>query len=196
MSESSSSSSSEDDGGGFDNPNDVDFKFIKTGKSKKELSVSLRELIQSTTLQGGVKTVLGTCCLVQDNEDSLYHRAEIREVSQDGRVKLFLINVSKVVEVESSNLLKILPENLSQEPSLLIKVSLRGLKPLVSWSEMDKNIAKNVLNLGGETKLQITDPKFVDGKLFINAKNIKGEDLASCLLEYGYPADERTKGKL
>ena len=101
-----------------------------------------------------------------------------------------------MVLVESSNLLKILPENLSQEPSLLIKVSLRGLKPLVSWSEMDKNIAKNVLNLGGETKLQITDPKFVDGKLFINAKNIKGEDLASCLLEYGYPADERTKGKL
>ena len=196
MSESSSSSSSEDDGGGFDNPNDVDFKFIKTGKSKKELSVSLRELIQSTTLQGWVKTVLGTCCLVQDNEDSLYHRAEIREVSQDGRVKLFLIEVDKVVLVESSNLLKILPENLSQEPSLLIKVSLRGLKPLVSWSEMDKNIAKNVLNLGGETKLQITDPKFVDGKLFINAKNIKGEDLASCLLEYGYPADERTKGKL
>ena len=165
MSESSSSSSSEDDGGGFDNPNDVDFKFIKTGKSKKELSASLRELIQSTTLQGWVKTVLGTCCLVQDNEDSLYHRAEIREVSQDRRVKLFLIDVSKVVEVESSNLLKILPENLSQEPSLLIKVSLRGLKPLVSWSEMDKNIAKNVLNLGGETKLQITDPKFVDGKL-------------------------------
>ena len=139
---------------------------------------------------------LGTCCLVQDNEDSLYHRAEIREVSQDGRVKLFLIEVDKVVLVESSNLLTILPENLSQEPSLLIKVSLRGLKPLVSWSEMDKNIAKNVLNLGGETKLQITDPKFVDGKLFINAKNIKGEDLASCLLEYGYPADERTKGKL
>ena len=112
MSESSSSSSSEDDGGGFDNPNDVDFKFIKTGKSKKELSASLRELIQSTTLQGRVKTVLGTCCLVQDNEDSLYHRAEIREVSQDGRVKLFLINVSKVVEVESSNRLKILSENL------------------------------------------------------------------------------------
>ena len=195
MSESSSSSSSEDDGGGFDNPNDVDFKFIKTGKSKKELSASLRELIQSTTLQGGVKTVLETCCLVQDNEDSLYHRAEIREVSQDGRVKLFLIDVSKVVEVESSNRLKILSENLSQEPSLLIKVSLRGLKPLVSWSEMDKNMTKNVLNLG-ETKLQITDPKFVDGKLFINAKNIKGEDLASCLLEYGYPADERTKGKL
>ena len=82
MSESSSSSSSEDDGGGFDNPNDVDFKFIKTGKSKKELSASLRELIQSTTLQGGVKTVLGTCCLVQDNEDILYNRAEIREVSQ------------------------------------------------------------------------------------------------------------------
>ena len=67
---------------------------------------------------------------------------------------------------------------------------------MVSWSEMDKNITKNVLNLGGETKLQITDPKFVDEKLFINAKNIKGEDLASCLLEYGYPADERTKGKL
>ena len=163
--------------------------------SSQELSASLRELIQSTSLQGRVKTVLGTCCLVQDNEDSLYHRAEIREVSQDGRVKLFLIDVSKVVEVESSNLLKILPENLSQEPRLLIKVSLRGLKPLVSWSEMDKNITKNVLNLG-ETKLQITDPKFVDGKLFVNAKNINGEDLASCLLEYGYPADERTKGKL
>ena len=66
---------------------------------------------------------------------------------------------------------------------------------MVSWSEMDKNITKNVLNLG-ETKLQITDPKFVDGKLFVNAKNINGEDLASCLLEYRYPADERTKGKL
>ena len=36
MSGSNSSSSSEDDGGGFDNPNDVDFKFIKTGKSRKE----------------------------------------------------------------------------------------------------------------------------------------------------------------
>ena len=36
MFESSSSSSSEDDCGGFDNPNDVDFKFIKTGKSRKE----------------------------------------------------------------------------------------------------------------------------------------------------------------
>ena len=28
---SESSSSSEDDAGGFDNPNDIDFKFIKTG---------------------------------------------------------------------------------------------------------------------------------------------------------------------
>ena len=92
--------------------------------------------------------------------------------------------------------MKILPENLSQEPSLLIKVTLRGLKPLESWSEEHEEISKTFLDLGGKTKFQFSDPKVVDGKLFVNAEDEEGNDLASLLPECGFPIEERTKGKL
>ena len=79
--------------------------------TSQDLSTAMRDMIQTSSVQGGVELVTGTCCLARDKEDGLYYRAEIREVSQGGAVKLFLIDHGKVVE-EDGTMLRLLPEKL------------------------------------------------------------------------------------
>ena len=157
--------------------------------SRQELFLSIQEQAQASTLQGEVDPVLGTACLAKNPEDGLYYRAEILQVNkEDGKASLFQIDHGKVI-MEDIKMLKLLPKDLAQEPGLLTKVSIRGLKPVDVCTDEQEEMAKIVMDVGGPTVFRFTEVKQVGTKLSVNATDVEGSDLASLLLEVGLPAE-------
>ena len=157
--------------------------------SRQELFVSIQEQAQASTLQGEVDPVLGTVCLAKDPEDGLYYRAEILQVNkEDGKASLFQIDHGRLI-VEDIKMLKPLPKDLAQEAGLLTKVSIRGVKQMEVFTDEQEEMVKIVMDVGGPTIFRFTEVKLVGTKLFVNATDVEGTDLASLLLEVGLPAE-------
>ena len=155
--------------------------------NRQDLFLSIMEQAQATTLQGEVDPVPGTSCLAKDAQDDLYYRAEILEV-KEGKASLFQIDHGKVVQ-EEIKLLKPLPEDLAQVSGLLTKVSIRGMKTLDTWTDEQDTMARTMMDVGGLTIFKFTEVKLVGSKLFVNAKDLEGTDVASTLQEVGLPAE-------
>ena len=163
--------------------------------NRQDLFLSIMEQAQATTLQGEVDPVLGTSCLAMDPQDELYYRAEIIAVNKDkGKATLFQMDHGKMVE-EDIMLLKPLPEDLAQEAGLLIKVSIRGMKSMDTWTDEQEEMAKIMLDVGGSTIFKFTEVKLIGSKLFVNARDHEGTDAASRLLKAGLPAESSFNSK-
>ena len=157
--------------------------------NRQDLFLSIMEQAQATTLQGEVDPVLGTSCLAKDPQDELYYRAEIIEVNKEtGKAALFQIDHGKLVE-EDIKLLKPLPEDLAHVDGLLTKVSIRGIKPMDTWTDEQEDMVKTVMDVGGTTIFKFTEVK-VGPKVFVNATDSEENDLASVFLEVGLPAEK------
>ena len=156
---------------------------------RQNLFLSIMEQAQAATLQGEVDPVLGTSCLAKDPGDNLYYRSEILEVNKEERkALLFQIDNGKMVQ-EDIKMLKPIPNDLAQEARLLTQVSIRGIKPMVTWTDEQEEFAKVVMDVGGSTIFKFSEVKLVDSKLMVNARDNEETDLASLLLGVGLPAE-------
>ena len=163
--------------------------------TSQELYNSIREMAQTSTVEGEVDPVPDTVCLARDPEDDLFYRAQILEVNKNNRVSLFLIDKGKMME-EDNKLLKPMPEGLAQEAGLLIKVSLRGIINQDTWTEQNLDLVNTILDVGGQTIFKFSEAKFIDGKWFVNSVDEEDNDLASLMIESEVSAAEnRLSGK-
>ena len=156
----------------------------------QELFSAITELAKNFSVEGEVDPVPGTVCLVKDPQDGLCYRAEILGIEEDQKVSLFLIDNGKEL-VEEVKQLRPLPEDLSKESGILIKVTLRGIADIPN---ADLEDLKLVLDVGGETKFLLTEPKLVDRKWYVNATDSEGVDVAKLLIQCDFPSEELLAG--
>ena len=143
---------------------------------------------------GKVNPVIGTCCLALD-EGTCWYRAEITGISNDKvTATLFLIDYGKEMTSEIDKL-KPLPLDL-QDPGLVVKVALRGIKPGQgdTWSDGEKDGAIIVLDVGGETMFTFLNVDNADGLYNIDMIDVEENDIAQFLVETGCAIFDKLSG--
>ena len=155
----------------------------------------IRSQAQAASLLARVEPVLGTCCLVRHAGE--FFRAEITNISADGRsVHLFLIDYGKTVTEDVARL-KPLPGDLSTEPGLVIKVTLRGVKPKSDvWTAADRDACQLLLDAGGSSYYQVYDVNYIGDRCYVNMADKEGTDIASQMLETGAAAADNFVGNI
>lgn len=164
----------------FDNPN----TFYVCPESVIERFVEILEKSQAEN-PGKVNPVLGTCCLALD-EGTCWYRAEITSLSNDKvTATLFLIDYGKEITAEVDKL-KPLPLDL-QDPGLVVKVALRGIRPGKgdTWSDGERDGAIIVLDVGGETMFTFLNVGIAEGVFNIDMIDSEENDIAQFLVDTG-----------
>ena len=161
---------------------------------KIDLYTQIRRKAQSVSLPGRVEPVLGSCCLARHGPE--FFRAEITGVSPDQtKVSLFLIDFGMNLTEEVANL-KPLPEELSSEPGLVMKVTLRGVRPSEeTWSDAERDACLMLLDAGGNSTYNFYDVNYVEDMCFVNAEDSQGNDVASLMVETEAAAADNLVGK-
>jgi len=142
----------------------------------------------------------GSCCLVQDQDDTCWYRGEIVELEdskEDPRATLFLLDIGKMVQSSMSKL-KPLPKELESLKGLVSKVNLKGVKSVgMKYSNEDVEKAMHILDVGNDTtqfkaKVVKVDSK---GERFVVMKNLEGNDVLSVMMEAGIIEPEKLSKK-
>ena len=148
---------------------------------------------------GTVNPVLGSCVLALD-EETCWYRAEITSLSSDKMTAtLFLIDYGKEVTTEVVNL-RPLPTELHKYPGLVVKVKLRGIKPAngEAWTDVDRDAAALVLDVGGQTLFEFQNVKKEEGEVTLDLMDTDGNDVADFMIQTGcaLPINEDLSGNL
>ena len=61
-----------------------------------------------------------------------------------------------------------------------------------TWTDEQEDVAKTVMDVGGETIFKFTEVKLVGAKMFVKATDSEKIDLASLLLDVGLPPAENS----
>ena len=146
---------------------------------------------------GTVDPVIGSCVLALDDE-TCWYRAEITNLSADKMTaSLFLIDYGKDITTEVANL-RPLPEELHKYPGLVVKVKLRGIKPVNGevWTDADRDAAILVLDVGGQTMFEFQNVKKEKGSITLDLMDTDGNDVADFMIQTGcaYPWNEDLSG--
>ena len=148
---------------------------------------------------GTVDPVIGSCVLALD-EETCWYRAEITSLSSDKMTAtLFLIDYGKEVTTEVVNL-RPLPAELHKYPGLVVKVKLRGIKPAngEAWTDVDRDAAVLVLDVGGQTLFEFQNVKKEEGEVTLDLMDTDGNDVADFMIQTGcaLPSNEDLSGNL
>ena len=161
-----------------------------------ELFTSILEKSQED-ISGTVDPVIGSCVLALDDE-TCWYRAEITSLSADKMTaSLFLIDYGKEVTSEVANL-RPLPSELHKYSGLVVKVKLRGIKPIngEAWTDADRAAAVLVLDVGGQTLFEFQNVKMEEGEVTLDLIDIDGNDVADFMIQTGcaQPINEDLSG--
>ena len=152
---------------------------------KIELFTSILDKSQEN-IPGTVDPVIGSCVLALDDE-TVWYRAEITSLSADKMTaSLFLIDYGKEMTAEVVNL-RPLPAELHEYPGLVVKVKLRGIKPVNGdvWTDADRDAAMLVLDVGGQTIFELLNVKKEDGDITLDLRDTDGNDVADFMIQTG-----------
>merc|ERR1719312_1572947 len=161
-----------------------------------ELFTSILEKSQED-VPGTVDPVIGSCVLALDDE-TCWYRAEITSLSADKMTtSLFLIDYGKELTSEVANL-RPLPSELHKYPGLVVKVKLRGIKPIngETWTDADRDAAVIVLDVGGQTLFEFQNVKKEEGEVTLDLMDTDGNDVADFMIQTGcaQPINEDLSG--